>query len=290
MTVDPDSTNVRDSVPWTTFTEPATVPDWVAAAYVDTYRGPHSDALGTDGRTADTDPVSRAAATAVVTPGLLAAHCRLAQHRPAGDTRVAVYAADDPGGFGPALQVVTEHGGMLMDSIAVLLHRLGVAYLGIMTPVFTVRRGPAGELRSVELRNGDGRTADERSQVVAETWVHVQLSPSVNRSVLAEVERLLPDVMADVRQVATDSAAMVASLKALARDVETDLDGHFDAPDRQDVAALLHWLADGHFILLGYQRGVVSDGQVLVDEAARLGVLQLRKSSRPRLTGDKLLT
>ena len=28
---------------------------------------------------------------------------------PVGDTRVAVYAADDPAGFGPALQIVTDH-------------------------------------------------------------------------------------------------------------------------------------------------------------------------------------
>ena len=34
---------------------------------------------------------------------------------------------------------------MLMDSVTVLLHRLGVAYVAIMNPVFRVRRGPAGD-------------------------------------------------------------------------------------------------------------------------------------------------
>ena len=81
---------------------------------------------------------------------MLSAHYRLGQHRPAGESRVAVYPADDPAGFGPALQVVTDHGGMLMDSVTVLLHRLGVAYAAIMTPVFEVRRNPTGELLSVE--------------------------------------------------------------------------------------------------------------------------------------------
>ncbi|MBS9533434.1 NAD-glutamate dehydrogenase [Mycobacterium sp. M1] len=285
MTVDPGSISAHGANSWGPFTdpEPPGAPAWVAAAYVDTYRGPHSDSLGEDDES-DVELIRPAgAAVAAPAPALLAAHARLARHRPEGETRVAVYPADDPGGFGPALQVVTGHAGMLMDSVAVLLHRLGVAYQGIMTPVFTVRRSATGELLSVEPKSAE-------PQGDSEAWIHVQLSPSISPSVLAEAERLLPDVMADVRQVAVDSAAMTAQLSTLAADVQADRDGHFSAPDREDVAALLRWLADGHFILLGYQRGVVRDGQVLVDSAARLGVLQLRRSTRPRLTGDKLLT
>ncbi len=277
--------STKESTAWTTFPdplEPQGIPGWVASAYIQTYRGSHSDSLDSAEPT-DTDPASRAAATAVVTPALEAAHARLARHRLPGESRVAVYPADDGCGFGPALQVVTEHGGMLMDSVAVLLHRLGVAYVGIMTPVFAVQRDAAGELRAVE-----PRTADHADG--AEAWIHVQLSPTVNRHTLAETARLLPDVMADVRQVAIDSPAMRNALIELAADVEADADGHYTAPDREDVAALLHWLVDGHFVLLGYQRGVVHDEHVLVEDAARLGVLALRKSLRPRLIGDNLLT
>ncbi|MEB3067619.1 NAD-glutamate dehydrogenase [[Mycobacterium] vasticus] len=277
--------SAKESTAWTTFpdpSEPQGIPAWISTAYVETYRGSHSDSLVSE-EPSGTDPASRAAATAVVTPALPAAHARLAQHRLAGETRVAVYPADDPGGFGPALQVVTEHGGMLMDSVAVLLHRLGVAYVGIMSPVFTVQRDAAGELLSVEPRSADGAMG-------AEAWIHVQLSPTVNRNTLAETECLLPDVMADVRQVAIDSTAMREALNQLAADVEANAHGHYTAPDRHDVAALLQWLADGHFVLLGYQSGLVRDGQVHIEDAARLGVLRLRKSLRPRLTGNNLLT
>ena len=119
-----------------------------------------------------------------------------------------MYAADAPGGFGPALQIVTDHGEMLMDSVTVLLHRLGVAYVSIMNPRFTVRRGPAGELLDIApaadgVDDADGTT---------ETWIHVQLSPSVDRRALAEAQRLLPNVLADSRQVELDSAAMHAAL------------------------------------------------------------------------------
>ena len=294
MVVDPRSTGSREAAAWiqSEGSDDGAVPDWVIAAYTDSYRGPHSAVIEDDLGNGVADTTTPVGAATVVTPGLVTAlvtaQYRLARTRPPGQTRVTAYAADDPGGFGPALQVVTGHGGLLMDSVAVLLHRLGVAYRGIMAPVFTVRRSDSGQLRSVEPKADDQTPADADS--LQETWIHVQLSPSVDHKTLTAAERLLPDVMADVRQVGTDSNAMAATLAALADEVEIDADGHFDAPDRSDVAALLHWLANGHFILLGYQHGVVRDGQVLVDQPARLGVLRLRKSTRPQLTGDKLLT
>lgn len=280
MTVDPGATSLE----WTEFTRAEDIPNWISKAYTDTYRGPHNDALDTGAQSAPARPTDQPAVTAMVIPALLAAHYRLGRHRPAGESRVAVYPADDPVGFGPALQVVTDGGDMLMDSLAVLLHRLGVAYVGIMNPVFTVRRSPTGDLLSVEPKV-DGHAADG----IDETWIHVQLASSVDRNALAEAERLLPSVMADVRQVAADTTAMITTLTRLADAVETDPTGHFSAPNRHDVAALLRWLADGHFVLLGYQRGPVSDGQVTVDESARLGVLRLRKASRSRLADDNQL-
>ena len=47
-------------------------------------------------------------------------------------------------GAGPALQVVTDNATMLMDSVTVLLHRLGVAYVGVMNPVLRVSRNSDG--------------------------------------------------------------------------------------------------------------------------------------------------
>ncbi len=213
-------------------------------------------------------------------PALLAAHYRLGRHRPAGESRVAIYPLDDPAGFGPALQVVTDNGAMLMDSVTVLLHRLGVAYSAILNPVFQVRRNANGDLLNVEPTTSDGGAVDE-------TWIHVQLSPTVDSTALREAERLLPGVLADVRRVAADSAAMFAVLNDLAHDVETNAGGRYPGSDSGDVATLLRWLADGHFTLLGYQRCPVRDGRVSGDEATTsLGVLRRRKSSRPRLTDD----
>src|SRR5258708_26825681 len=179
----------------------------LARAYMATYRGPHGDAPGAD--SAVTAPVDRTALGRLTSPVLVEAHYRLGQHRSFGDTRVAVYAEDDPAGFGPALQIVTDNASMLMDSVTVLLHRLGVPYKAIMNPVFRVRRGPSGELLEIEPASdapfGDG---------IDETWIHVQLAESVDANSGQEVKRLLPSVLAGARQVALGSTSMAAMLRS----------------------------------------------------------------------------
>ncbi|ADT98657.1 NAD-glutamate dehydrogenase [Mycolicibacterium gilvum] len=252
-------------------------------AYLATYRGPHGGAPGADA--AVTGPLRRHD-DGLDTTALVEAQCRLAGTRLPGATNVAVYPGDEATGFGPALQIVTDNASLLMDSVTVLLHRIGVAYTAIMNPGFRVRRGGAGELLDVAPVS-DASFSDG----VDETWVHVQLAGSVDRHALAEAEELLPKVLADARQVALDSTDMAAALRILAAELDGDTGRRFPSPDRKDVAALLRWLADGHFVLLGYQRCPVRDGEATVDTSSRLGVLRLRQDVLPQLTQkDELLT
>src|ERR1700684_830523 len=111
-----------DALNWAKFTDSRDIPEWISKAYADSYHGPHDD-----GADADSGSAPESMSAPAVTPALLSAHYRLGSHRPAGESRVAVYSHDDPSGFGPALQVVTDDGAMLMDSITVLLHRVGAA-------------------------------------------------------------------------------------------------------------------------------------------------------------------
>jgi len=245
------------------------IPDWAVDAYIESYRRPRSDGSA-----------SGPAPAFIVTLAMLDAHHQLGLHRPVGESRVAVYPGDHPAGFGPALQVVTDHGGMLMDSVTVLLHRLGFAYAGIMAPVFEVRRSPAGDVLSIE------PTPPDAPRYLGEAWIHVQLSPSVDAKGLAELERLLPQVLADVQQVARDTASLTVTLADLATAVEANVADRFSAPDRDDAVALLRWLADGNFLLLGYQRCRVNGKLVFGDGTTALGVLRTRTGSRPRLTDD----
>ncbi len=280
MTSDPKAIGLQAGGDWTKFADMQDIPDWIVEAYTDTYQGPHDDVSDEHDESADNQPA--AVGTRAVLPAVLSAHYRLARQRQAGESQVAVYPADDPAGFGPALQVVTDHGTMLMDSVTVLLHRLGVADVAIMNPVFEVFRDADGDLLSVEPPTAEGAGIEE-------TWLHMQFSPSVDGEALQAAERLLPGVLADVRCVAADSNAMIATLNELADDVETDVHGRYPGPDRPDVAALLRWLAAGHFVLLGYQRCPVRDGVASVDESSSLGVMRGRTESRHQLTDDSKL-
>ena len=123
-----------------------------AHAYAQTYRGPHGGAEPSAAEAAEMTAPD-------VAPTLIAAHERLAHSRRAGETLVEVYGVDHSDGFGPALQIVTDQAAMVMDSVTVLLHRLGVAYVALMHPTVRVRRDADGTL--VELRPAARAPNDE---------------------------------------------------------------------------------------------------------------------------------
>ncbi|MBU9765840.1 NAD-glutamate dehydrogenase [Mycobacterium sp. TNTM28] len=249
----------------------------LAAAFLSTYRARPSDGPGV----AATGP--QIVAERLVADATVAAHYELGRHRAPGETKVAVYPGDAESG--PALQIVTEQAAMLVDSVAVLLHRHGIAYPAIMNPVLRVRRDAGGDV--LDVRPATEATEATGSDGVDESWILVPVTgAAADGPALTEVVRLLPGVLAEARQIGLDTAAIGAALHALANDVATDVDGRFPNTDRRDVAALLRWLADGHFLLLGYQQCVIADGQAAVDPASRLGVLKLRDDVLPPLTAD----
>ncbi|MDR3660247.1 MAG: NAD-glutamate dehydrogenase [Mycobacterium sp.] len=263
-------------------TNPAGLNAGFARAYLMTYRGPNDRTAADSGITA---PVDVALATRV-SPALLAAHYRLGHRRSTGETLVAIHPAEDPGGFGPAMQIVTDHSALLIDSVTVLLHRLGVGYTAIMTPEFRVRRDLAGEIVAM----GPAGDPSAPTDGIDETWIHVQLATAGDGKAVAEAAALLPTALTDTRAVELDTAAMHAALVGLANALDADHNGRFPGYDRRDVAALLRWLADGHFVLLGYQQCTVQGGHAEVDPATRLGVAKLRTDVLPPLAGgDELL-
>ena len=79
-----------------------------------------------------------------------------------------------------------------MDSVTVLLHRLGVAYTAIMNPVFRVRRDPAGGLLRRAPRRRDPTPRATASTRPGSTS---QLSPTADPKAVAEAVELLPNVL-----------------------------------------------------------------------------------------------
>ena len=189
----------------------------------------------------------------------------VAVHRPSESSSAAHQAA------GSYLQIVTDDMPLLVESVISLLSRLGIEYTDVVHPILSVARDADGELT--------GLTADGRR----ESWIHVQLHPATSEDALARVESEASRVLADVRQVVGDTDRMrrvqaevadfLDGAAERAGDAESDI-----AVEHRDAAALLRWLGDGHYTLLGYRRyridGVDGARTATGDESSSLGVLR----------------
>ncbi|MEW1933509.1 NAD-glutamate dehydrogenase [Rhodococcus sp. NPDC079359] len=189
----------------------------------------------------------------------------VAVHRPSESSSAAHQAA------GSYLQIVTDDMPLLVESVISLLSRLGIEYTDVVHPILSVARDADAKLTGL---SADGRR---------ESWIHVQLHPSTSAEALARVESEASRVLADVRQVVGDTERMrrvqaeVADLldgaAERAGDAESDI-----AVEHRDAAALLRWLGDGHYTLLGYRRyrlgGVDGARTATGEESSSLGVLR----------------
>ncbi|MFC8384638.1 NAD-glutamate dehydrogenase [Nocardia sp. NPDC057272] len=204
-------------------------------------------------------------------------HMELAAVRMPGKASVRVHHPDDGTGMGAAVQVVTDDMPLLVESITAALGRMQVSVSEVIHPIFEVVRDEKGHLTGAAAHEVDGHGATG----LTESWMHLQLHPSTGRAQLDHIERTMPEVIDDVRQVIDDTEAMAAVQSSLADALDRSAaqgSTPFPAVDVADCAQLLRWLAAGNFTLLGYaryRRGV-EDGHTVstVVPGASLGVLR----------------
>ncbi|GGN90889.1 glutamate dehydrogenase [Nocardia rhizosphaerihabitans] len=180
-------------------------------------------------------------------------HMELAAERPADTALVRVYHPDDGASMGAAVQVVTDDMPLLVKSITAALARMQVSVTEVIHPIFEVTRDEHGVLVTAAPHEVDGNGATGKP----ESWMHLQLHPSTSRAQLDHIERILPEVIADVRQVIDDTEAMTQVQSTLADQLDRTAAGGsapFPAEDLAECAQLLRWLAHGNFTLLGYAR------------------------------------
>ena len=153
-----------------------------------------------------------------------------------------------------------------------------------MNPVFRRAPQPGGELLTIEPESG----ASARD-AVEETWIHVQLSPSVEpqgarRRRTAAAQRAGRRPAGGGRLGSDDRHA-----RGLAEDLTADRDGRYPGPDRagRRRAAALAGRRQLHAAGLPALPGAGRHGPV--DESNSLGVLRGRKNTCRELTDDNKL-
>ena len=200
-----------------------------------------------------------------------AQHAALAAERPQGRALVRVRSADtgpadSPGGaavgLGPVravVDIVTDDMLFLVDSVTTELNRHQADITLLLHPRLVVRRDVTGALHDV---SGSLNGAPAEPGEITESWIHVELASLGDRVPLPDFAAGLRRVLDDVRVTVEDQPKMIAAAASLAVAVAGDGTGA-PLPGRTQPQALtgsdteagelLSWLADGHFIFLGYR-------------------------------------
>ncbi|MGH3876056.1 MAG: NAD-glutamate dehydrogenase [Actinophytocola sp.] len=184
--------------------------------------------------------------------GIVRSHRRLAEQRVPGRPAVRVFnpdpASEGWSTAGTVVQIVTDDMPYLVESVSAELVRGGLQVHRVVHPIVVVSRDVAGGLRDVL---PSAEADDPPPDALAESWmsIEVDLITDVDRS--RDTESGLNNVLNDVREVVEDTARMAGTARALADQLEER--PQVDEAQAVEGAALLRWLADGHFTFLGYR-------------------------------------
>ncbi|MDB5687557.1 MAG: glutamate dehydrogenase, partial [Rhizorhabdus sp.] len=180
-----------------------------------------------------------------------------AQHRLPGKPAIAIRSIAGDATRHRAMQIAIVNDDMpfLVDSVAGALAAHGIEIHRLLHPVAAIRRDEQGELTALLPGTATGERRESIIYLEAE-----RVDARKRQALIAELEHTLADVRAAVR----DWPAMQVALRD---DAEKLPDG--------EGAALLRWLLDGNFTLLGH-RTDDRDGKA----AERQGIL---RSGEPAL-------
>ena len=175
---------------------------------------------------------------------LALSHLQLGQVRRPDQILVRIVDVD---GARTAIDIVTADAPYLVDSVSAELERTGHPLQQLLHPQLVVRRDDSGRLLSVLDLDDAAEVPDNAS---TESWMHIEsdLIPSGEQDAVAEDIRR---VLTDVHWAVADAPALYLLIRELADRIEAD-PGQFDRDTSTEAAALLRWLADGNFMILGH--------------------------------------
>ncbi|MFL6161874.1 MAG: NAD-glutamate dehydrogenase [Jatrophihabitantaceae bacterium] len=169
---------------------------------------------------------------------------RAAEYRQPGEIMLSVY---DLGGDRTVIDLATTDAPYLVDSVRAELERAGHLIEHLLHPQIVLRRD--GDGRIVQLLDL-ADTAEVPADARAESWMHIEtnLIPAAEHQLLVEGLRR---VLTDVHNAVADAPKTYALIRELADRIDAD-PGEFDRDTSAEAAALLRWLADGNFMILGH--------------------------------------
>ena len=174
------------------------------------------------------------------------------------------------------VEIVNEDMPFLVDSVTMEVNRQGLTLHLIIHPVIRTKRDEKGSLGEVLSREAAGGAS--------EAVMHVEVDRQTDPKKLAELEAGILGVLGDVRKVVEDYPKMKANINRIVADMRRPYPEGLIPETVDEDKALLSWLADGHFIFLGYRDyDLVKEGEedvLRVVPGSGLGILRQTGQTR----------
>ena len=203
-----------------------------------------------------------------------------ADRRPAEDLAIRVFtpevALDGWSEPGTVIQVSSEDRPFLLSTVAEELELRDLETVRSLHPIVGVERDAEGRISTVT----GARTATER-----ESFLHIELDAELDAEACEGLTTQLRRLLSDVFAATGDYDAMRDRLMAVAGELRRQPPPGVDPQDSVETAALLTWLLDENFVVLGireYEVVPLDDGRpaVRVKPGSGLGILRGETGSR----------
>ncbi|WP_072427057.1 NAD-glutamate dehydrogenase [Chitinimonas taiwanensis] len=200
--------------------------------------------------------------------GAALAHTKLAASRKPGEALVRVYnpSFDDHRWqtSHTVIELVNDDKPFLVDTVSVALNRLGYAIHLIIHPVLRTERDAKGRLSKA----GSG---------AAESWMHLEIDRISDKAKLDEIKEELLRVLGQLNDCVEDFGAMTGKLAEIHAELKKRKPV-VDKTEWEESLAYLDWLADDHFVFLGYRDYDLTDSkdgvQLTIVKNSGLGLLR----------------
>ncbi|HVL98550.1 MAG TPA: NAD-glutamate dehydrogenase [Egibacteraceae bacterium] len=181
----------------------------------------------------------------------------------------------NPDGGRTVVEVNVEDVPFLLSTISEELAHRGLEPVDVVHPIVGVERDEAGTVTAV----GPARDAGNR-----ESWIRVEVHRGLPDAELGELARGLRALLEDTLRATRDHPAMRAQVDEAAFATRASAGSRYTAEEVDETIALLDWLLDDHFVLLGAREYdlVEAGGQpaVVTRAGSGLGILADEGSSR----------
>ena len=211
--------------------------------------------------------------------GAAVAHWAFARRRKPGEASVRIYnPVFEQHGWQSThtvVEVVSDDMPFLVDSLGMAVQRRDYGIHLFVHPVMRVTRDQDGELQQVLPAH------DELGE--PESVIHIEIDRQTEKTALDALKDDLLRVLGDVRAAVEDWPRMQEQARALAASLD-DPPPPVEDFERLEANALLEWLADDHFVFLGYREYELAteDGEEVLRALpdTGLGILRRRRGAR----------